>query len=954
MIKILYVDDERILLDLAKIFIEKKGDFTVDTAESAADALEMMKTETYDAIISDYQMPGMDGIEFLKVIRGSGDLTPFMIFTGRGREEIVIQAFENGADFYIQKGGDPNSQFVELLHKVKQAINLRQTGIALRESEEKYRLLVEKANEAILISQDKLVRFSNPRFSSILGIPMEQLIGTPISEIVHPDDHELVLGRYDQRLSGEDVTENYEFRILDSSGNTHWVKIHTTRILWEDKPALLILLDEITARKAAEEELHASNKKLVELNEELKGHLKTIADRNDELQGAYKQLKAAEEELRSNYEELEKKETILRETGEKFRRIVETAEEGIWEMDEETKTTFVNRKMADMLGYPVEEMLGKEISSFISKDEYPDHESLIKRRKKGQNDNYLRHFIRKDGEVRLMKVKATSLVDETRKFKGSFAMVSDITEQKQAEDALNESTQQLMDIIDFLPDATLVIDTGGKVIAWNRAIEKMTGVKAEDIIGKGNYEYSIPFYRERRPILVDLVLNSDPDNISKYPFVKREGNALLSEITIPHFNGGKGAHLWFISTPLYNIEGQITGAIESIRDITSKKEAEEELRTKNEELNAAYEQLAAVDEEIRQSFDELEKSHRDLENSEEKYRDLVENAPIGIFTSTSEGYYISINETGAKILGYSSPGEVIRSIRNLKNDLYFDPKRRDFFIDILDKKGSVEDFIIEIILPGREERRHLSINARVSERFSAGSFIIQGFFNDTTDLKNAHKALENANHQLKLLTGITRHDILNSVMAAYCYIDLLKSPEDPDREQYLKTLHEILQKIQRQIEFTREFENLGSHAPVWQNLSCILHDLEGQSPLPFHISDCDIEVFADPVLKKVFDTLLDNTIRHGGPGASRIDIKCGNSGGSDYSVVWQDDGSGIPYVDKDRIFERGYGRNTGLGLFLVREILGISGIKIRETGNPGEGARFEILIPPERYRMNSA
>ena len=111
MISVLYVDDEPNLLEITKLFIEKDGDIIVDTAESAQKAIEMLENKKYDAIVSDYLMPKMDGIEFLKNLRKNSCSTPFLIFTGRGREEVVIEAFDNGADFYIQKGGEPRSQF---------------------------------------------------------------------------------------------------------------------------------------------------------------------------------------------------------------------------------------------------------------------------------------------------------------------------------------------------------------------------------------------------------------------------------------------------------------------------------------------------------------------------------------------------------------------------------------------------------------------------------------------------------------------------------------------------------------------------------------------------------------------------------------------------------------------------------------------------------------------------
>jgi PAS domain S-box-containing protein len=148
----------------------------------------------------------------------------------------------------------------------------------------------------------------------------------------------------------------------------------------------------------------------------------------------------------------------------------------------------------------------------------------------------------------------------------------DITERKGAEEALRESEQRLHDIFDFLPDATFAIDLKGKIIAWNRAIEEMTGVNAEDMLGKGDYEYSLPFYGLRRPILIDLIFRSHEEIEKKYHFVKNEGGVLLTEADVPL----KGEHhvLWGEARPLYDSRGTIVGAIESIRDITENKKLE--------------------------------------------------------------------------------------------------------------------------------------------------------------------------------------------------------------------------------------------------------------------------------------------------------------------------------------------------------------------------------------------
>jgi len=147
MISVLYVDDDSALLDIGKIFLEKMGNFSVETCTSAPDALKRLEQTTYSAVLSDYDMPVMNGIEFLKVVRMRYPVLPFVIFTGRGREDVVVEAINSGVDFYLQKGGELKSQFAELAHKLRIAVERRQSEEQVRHLARLYAVL-SKTGEA--------------------------------------------------------------------------------------------------------------------------------------------------------------------------------------------------------------------------------------------------------------------------------------------------------------------------------------------------------------------------------------------------------------------------------------------------------------------------------------------------------------------------------------------------------------------------------------------------------------------------------------------------------------------------------------------------------------------------------------------------------------------------------------------------------------------------------------
>jgi PAS domain S-box-containing protein len=187
-IQVLIVDDEPHLLDIAQRFLEK-NDFCTECASSADEALQKIRQYPYDVIVSDYNMPGKDGIEFLIEVRATLPCMPFILFTGRGREEIAIRALNEGADFYIQKGGDPKSQFVELSHKIRRAVERCSAAAAIKERNEVLGAILAASPFGITLVKNRTIQWLNEPLASMLGYEENELIGSPV-RILYPDEEE--------------------------------------------------------------------------------------------------------------------------------------------------------------------------------------------------------------------------------------------------------------------------------------------------------------------------------------------------------------------------------------------------------------------------------------------------------------------------------------------------------------------------------------------------------------------------------------------------------------------------------------------------------------------------------------------------------------------------------------------------------------------------------------------
>ncbi len=532
---------------------------------------------------------------------------------------------------------------------------------------------------------------------------------------------------------------------------------------------------------------------------------------------------------------------------------------------------------------------------------------------------------------------------------------------------LGESHRRLADIIDFLPDAVMVIDRDGIVSAWNHAIEEMTGIKAEEMLGKGNYEYALPFYGERRPILVDLVTFPQEELKAKYSQIRMEGSVLIGETYVPKLKG-RAAYLFATASALTDSRGNRVGAIEVIRDITERKHAEEA-----------------------------------LQKSEQLYRSVVDNSIDTYFRLDGQGNVVLTSPSGAQLLGYDSPAELIGI--NIARDLFADPGDRDRFLGSLRKAESVRDF--EARLKRRDGSTVVVMtNARLYLGPDGSQLGIDGFLRDFTerkkmedDLHRAKEAAEAATQAKSAFLATMSHEIrtpMNAVIGmAGLLLDTSLTPEQRDFAETIRSSGDALLTIINDIlDFSKiEAGRMELESQPFDLRECVgsaVDLLAGKAREKGLDLACPVEndvpnaLLGDVTrLRQVLVNLLGNAIKFTERGEVIVTVSCdrddtekrgkkdterGGRGDTEtipvspslpVSVSLQfevrDTGIGIPPERQSRLFQsfsqvdasttRRFG-GTGLGLAISRRLVEMmgGGMWVESEGVPGKGSTFHFTI----------
>lgn len=758
MYQVLYVDDEPDLLEIAKCYLEISHEFTIDTATSAQEMLNRRDLSVYDAIISDYQMPEMDGITFLKEVRTRFGTIPFILFTGRGREEVVIEAINNGADFYLQKGGDPRSLFAELMHKVRTVVQRRQTEDALHTNEERLRMAqtigqtgnweYDLKTGTLWASEEGFRIFGIHRQSGT--VPIEEIeTCIPDQERVHQALTDLIRDekRYDLEYTINPADDAPQ-RIINSVAKL----IRTT----DRKPITVAgAIHDITERKEAER--------------------------------------------------------VLKESENLYRTIFENTGAATIIIRDDTVIEYANKGYEDLSGYSKEEIEGKKSwIEFVFRDDQEWMKNYHDQRRFDPQipTLYQFRFIDRNGCIR-------NCINNLRMIAGTskcVASIIDITELKLTEEELRENRRTLVTLMDNLqgmayrcsndPDWTMEFVSGG--------CTALTGYDPDDLINNRTISFGGLIVSEDQQMIWEQIQASiDRDQPFQIEYQIRD-------------RSGQVKWVWEQGRGVFNDQGDLTALEGYITDITRRRKAEDELKRINGRNRAlllanpdlmfvysadgrivdyhtgdASAQYAPPDQFLGRNISEVlppdvaqatlenitrvaetglprtyeysleiggrtryfesrlvssgngeflsivrditERKHAadTVQESEERYRAVIENMQDLFYRTDLEGTILMISQADARLAGYTTPDDLVGvNVRNI----YAYPEKREAFLALLAEQGEVTNYPVTLRVQDGSHR-HVTTSSHLYHAADGTVLGIEGIVHDVTEERLAREEL---------------------------------------------------------------------------------------------------------------------------------------------------------------------------------------------------------------------
>lgn len=787
------------------------------------------------------------------------------------------------------------------------------------------RLLIDSLPDAVVLYdfQGKIV-YVNPAFIETYGWSREECLGRRI-DFVPPEEWQTTQDCIERTQSGQSV--EFETRRLTKSGALKEVHIKTAPLRRADGKVIgiYVIHRDITERR--------------------------------------------------------KTEAALVQSEERNLRLLEASPDPISVYDDKGKVTYVNPAFEQTFGWSKEELAGRGID-FVPPHEMKRTWEAVQRTLAGENVLLETQRITKSGEILDIQLKTAIFHDRRGRLAGDIVIYRDVSLQKRAEremkqhrdhledlvsertrelraanrrlrqeveergraeEALKDSERRLADIIDFLPDPTWAIDEKGRVVAWNRAMEELTGVPAKDMLGQGDYAYAIPFYGYRRPMLIDLLYNPNEEAEKKYLTFSRQQGGLVAVSYNPSL-GPDGLYLSGKASPLYDAVGNRVGAIESLRDISQIKQAEEAIRA-----------------------------------SEQRFRDLFDSISDLIYSQDLEGRFLSLNQAVARVFGYS-----VDELKGKKASELMLPQHR---------QGFEEEYLARIKEEGRYEgiSRYLTKGGKVHYLEYRSTLVtpedgepyISGIGRDVTDRALAEREMEHLQRQLQhaqkmqaigTLAGGVAHDFNNILQAMNGYVEAiargagLASKDQRRLEQVIKLIERASGLIRQLLTFSRRLEPEMRQVDLNHEIRQAAEILERTIPKMITIETrlaADLyPVSGDPSQLEQILLNLGSNARDAMPHGGRLIFQTENlvldeefcqknpglRPGPHVLLAVSDSGHGMTPEVLDQIFDpffttKPVGQGTGLGLSMVYGSCKTHGGHVICESGPEKGTTFSLYLP---------
>ncbi|MFW9996711.1 MAG: PAS domain S-box protein [Candidatus Odinarchaeota archaeon] len=527
-ISVLHVDDEEDFLRFAQKYLEKLSGkiLEIDSLVDPGMVFEKLSERDYDVIIADYQMPGITGLDLLAELREQNNSIPFIILTGKGREEVVIQALNLGADYYLQKTGNSRILFMELYHFVSLVVERRRTENEIKGLKERYESLIMNVPEVIysaLPGEIGGTAFISDRWENWTGYSPEEIYRdrTIWLKSIHPEDKERTIENHNEILK-KNLEYNLEYRVVHKeTDQVSYLVDHGIPIKDENGKIIRFegIITDITGQKQMENALRASEKK--------------------------------------------------------HRNLLNNLSDTVLEMDSEGNFTYVSSRAFDLVGYRLEEVIGKNGFEFIHPDDLENAMEILTKALEGEHIFGFEYRARhKDGHY--VPISASGRMIREEDDIKLLIVLKDMTDQKQMEKALRERERDLVafkelfsNVLDNTDAHIYMKDLEGNYTYINRGTEDYFKIKNENIEGKTDYDF---FSKEK----AEQIRASDRVIIEK-------GIHLQYEEKIE----GEGQEWYFLTQkfPLRDKDNKIFGICGISTDIRKEIQAEEKLKKQKEELS---------------------------------------------------------------------------------------------------------------------------------------------------------------------------------------------------------------------------------------------------------------------------------------------------------------------------------------------------------------------------------